>query len=79
MPRFISPEVHRGAAPYFAPARAATEAATVPATAQLIYSDPNGSGDPNAQHFYLVRAFNCTAITAADGNRTGAFGLVKGA
>lgn len=74
-------EVHKGPAPYFAPAGTMTEVATIASTAPLTWSDPNGTGNVNAHNFYLVRAFNCSSISAADSNRTGEFelALVQGA
>jgi hypothetical protein len=74
-------EVHRGTAPYFALAGAATEVGTVPSTAPLTYSDQSGTGNPDVSNYYIVRAFNCSGITAADGNRTGEieYTLIQGA
>ncbi len=74
-------EVHHGAAPYFTPDGLHTEVATVASTSPLTYSDPNGLGDPNVCNYYDVHAFNCSAISAADVNRTGEFeyGLTRGA
>ncbi len=74
-------EVHQGASPYFAPAGAATEQATIPSTAPLTWNDPDGTGNVDATNYYLVRAFNCSSVSAADSNRTGEFefALVKGA
>lgn len=66
-------EVHRAPAPYFTPSGAATEVASVPASSALTYSDPDGTGDPDVSNYYVVRAFNCSAISAVDSNRTGEF------
>ena len=72
-PLACSYEVHAGQAPYFAPQGAVTLLHVVGPSDPATYAAANALGDPDVQHFYIVRAVNCSGLTVADANRTGEF------
>ncbi len=69
-------EVWRSAQPYFLPGDPnATKIGDVllTGTMTLTFDDPNGAGDPAANHFYIVRGTNACAAASEPGPRIAAF------
>lgn len=66
--------VYRRAAPYFSPAEP-----PYASTAQLFYEDSGAAGDPQVNHFYVVKSICGNGLASSGGNRTGEFdyGLIK--
>lgn len=72
-PAVCSYEVYRGTTPYFDPATAGTLLHVVGQTDPTQYDVANATGNPNVNASYVVRAVNCSGLSAADSNRTGEF------
>jgi hypothetical protein len=73
-------QVWRGTTPYFTPGASGSSLIGDGATgicsrngSTITCTDPNGVGDPAANSFYLVRAFNAAAAAADSNNRVGGF------
>jgi len=66
-------EVHAGTAPYFSPDGLGTLLHVIPGGETTEYSIPFATGDPDTNHFYTVRAINCSGLMLADSETLGEF------
>lgn len=66
--------VYRSASPYFSPAQP-----PYASTGLLFYDDAGAAGDPQANHFYVVKSVCGNGLASSGSNRTGEFdyGLIK--
>ncbi len=66
--------IYRSATPYFSPAEP-----PYASTAQLFYEDSGAAGDPQVNHFYVVKSICGNGLASSGSNRTGEFdyGLIK--
>ena len=66
-------EIHAGTEPYFSPDGLDTLLHIITSGDATEYSIPFATGDPDTNHFYVVRAVNCSGLTVADSETLGEF------